>query len=58
MELLQAKAHPFPPHVRVLCGDIGETVSPDDFYPWKKGARITLSDELASTNCAPSTAGF
>ena len=41
---VKTKQHPFPQHVHVFCGDIGETVSPDDFYPWKKDARFTLSN--------------
>ena len=43
---LQAKAQPWPPHVRVFCSAIGEGVCPEDFFarPSWCGNDITITD--------------
>ena len=36
-----------PPHVHVFCSDIGESVTPEEFYPWPHyNGTITVSDRF------------
>ena len=52
---MTAKAEWYPPHVRVFCSEVGEGVTPADFYSWFSSGRITLTpafgvDELRAFN--------